>query len=1227
MRERVFSYIIEGEQKGEVKRMSLRVISGRAGTGKTTFIHEEIVADLQANPLGAPIYMIVPDQMSFSTEYELTNNYEIDGMMRAQVMTFKRLAWFVLQQMGGIARERVDGTGYRMLIRRILDEHKEEFQLFKQAAGKRGFTDEVGKLLKEFSQYNITAETIEPLIEQLKLQGASDTLLKKLHDVALIMQELKLRIGTDYVDGDSYVPMLLEQLPKFEPLREAHIYVDGFVSFTGQEFAVFRELLKYAQRVTVVMPFENLETDIIDGAVFQRAAKSYARLLEEIELLQQEGHVVELEERVYFKDNYRAKNADLRQLEHGFFAPIVEPVRAEGHVRIYEAASPRAEVQSIAQEIKRLVSEEGLRYRDIGILYRQADVYDAILRTTFAQYDIPLFSNEKRPMLYHPLIEFSRSVLEVITSNWQYEPIFRSVKTDLFFECGDYLEQERYNADQLENFVIAKGIVGKRWFDEEVWHYRRFKALEKINSVQSTAEEFHEERLKKMRDRVRGPLETLQNKLKKARTGHEIVVALYELMEEVNVYEKLVKMQQREEQSQDEQKMQVAYEHEQAWNNWVHVLEQFDVMFGDKALTVEESAQILEEGFEGLKFASVPPLIDEVTVSTIEFSRFDNMRAIFIIGVNDGVYPLRMDAGGLLSDEDRAKFEETDFELAPSTKSKLLQESFLFYRAIASPTERLYITFANADEESKAKLPSLYINRLHKLFEVGGEKTLPQERFVIDPIEELSDAAVWKYLRHPAPSIGFLLMQMKKAQLEKRPLPTSFAALERYYETEPTWKARLEIAKTPFTKINVAEPLQEEITEALYGKDFQASVSRIEQYYSCPYAHFASYGLGLRERTEFRLESFAVGDLFHEALRQILSDTEVRIPPNNFAACQAKANDTITKLVDHFSYNILKSSARYEYIKNKLVKIVARTIFALINQEQYSKFTPIAHEKPFGKRDDKATDAEDTNLLAPLEIELDDKRKMYVRGQIDRIDVHRDAETLYLRVIDYKSSGRTLNFTEVYNGISLQLLTYLDVAMRNVPVLVQSNDLLKDMTNLENMIVQAAGMFYVHVHNPILSLEDYTQIEKVETERQASYKMSGYLLKDTNVAQWMDNTLDIGQKSIIVPAGFTTKDDLTFNGTSSKVIEEQDMQNLRGFVHHKMRKAGQNIYNGDTEIKPYSLGAKSACTYCNFKSVCQFDQTEAGNGFNELQKLNDAEAFANIEKVVCGHDANSNEAE
>lgn len=1209
--------------KEEVGNMSLRVVSGRAGTGKTTFIHKEIVEDLKENPLGSPIFIIVPDQMTFSTEYELTNNYDLDGIMRAQVMTFKRLAWFVLQKEGGITKERIDGTGYRMLIRRILEEHKEEFLLFRQAAGKRGFTKEVEQILKEFSQYNINVETIEPLIDSLKANGASKILLHKMHDLHIVLKQLNERIGMDYVDGDGYFPLLIERMPQMESLRETHVYLDGFVSFTGQEFAILKQLLLYSKRVTVVLPFENEQLDQLEGSVFYRAAMSYEKLRQELQKIQADQNIViEEEQRIHLEMNYRSKHADLYHVEQNFNAPYFTPIHAQNQVQIIEGANPRAEVQAIAQEIKRLVVEEGKRYKDIGIMYRQADVYDAIIATTFKQYEIPLFSNEKRSMLYHPLIEFSRSVLEIITSNWKYEPIFRSVKTDLYFAQNREITELRDKVDVLENFVIAKGIVHDRWFNEEVWHYRRFKSLEKINSIQTEDELKLENRLKEARDIIREPVFALQQKLKQAKTGREIVVALYEFMDQLDVYKKLVKMQEKEEQANA---LHQSFEHEQAWNGWVHILEQFDLMFGNKEMTVEDAAQILDEGFETLQFSSVPPTLDEVTVSTLEFARFDNMQAIFIIGVNDGVYPMRMDAGGLLSDDERATFEKSDFELAPGIKSRLLQESFLFYRAISSPTDNLFITFSSADEESKGKLPSLYINRLHKLFEVetaDGEKqkTLPHRRVVIDPLEESDSKQILNYLRHPSPAVGFLMTQLKKAQLEQKPLKAEWSALQAFYERQPNWQEVLDFVTKPLSTVNEAEPLTEEMAMKLYGEDFLASVSRIEKFYSCPYSHFASYGLKLQERAEFKLETFAMGDLFHEAIRKILSDNERPIPLNNYRACYEQADETVTNLVNYFSYSILKSSHRFEYIKTKLVKIVARTLFALINQSELSKFKAIAHEKPFGKRDEKNAEKDDENPLKPLEIELENNRKMYVRGQIDRIDAYKDAENLFLRVIDYKSSGRKLDFTEVYNGISMQLLTYLDVALRNVPILAKESNFVNDLSDLENIIVQAAGMFYLHVHNPLIQTEDYTELEKIEGLRQEKFKLSGYMLKDVEVAQLMDTSLQPSTTSIIVPAAFKKDENLEFNGRSSKVIEPQNMENLQQFVHHKLRDAGNEIYRGNTEIKPYSLSNHTACTFCNYKSVCQFDQAEAGNRFNELKKQSEQEVFENIEKVVCPHD-------
>ena len=1181
--------------------MSLRIISGRAGSGKTTVIHQEIVDDLKHNPLGYPIYVIVPDQMSFKTEYELTNNYDVRGIMRAQVLTFKRLAWFILQETGGIAKERIDYFGYRMLLRRILEEHKEEFELFRQAAGKRGFTQEVETLLREFSQYEITSESIVPIIEQLEQAKASNTLIAKMKDFQIILRELEQQIGDGYVDGEGFYPILVEQLKNSSQIKEAHIYIDGFVMFTKREFAIVQQLLSLAKRVTIILPFDDVNAATQPEALFHRAAFSYDKLIQEAMQLG-----VEIEPRVHLEGTFRFNNDDLQHIEKQFHAPIPLQKRANGYVQIIEGANRRAEVHSIAREILRLIHEEGIRYRDIGIMYRQADVYDPIISTTFAQYGIPFFSNEKRPMLHHPLIELTRSVLEVIQSNWQYEPIFRGVKTDLFFPLNSNVDAMREQVDQLENFIIAKGIQHNRWKDDKYWVYKRFRTLEKLDSIQTSAEAEMEQLLHRGRDLIRTPLLALEKKIKAAENGLAIAKAIYEFIDDLHVYEKLQALKEHE---LEDAAFEYASEHDQVWNGWVNVLDQFVFMFGEQEISLEDTIQVLEEGFDALEFAGIPPSLDEVKVATVEFSRFDNMKAVFVIGVNDGVYPMRIDREGLISDAEREYFDAIDYELAPNSRSKLLQEAFLIYRAMSSPTDRLYLTFPSADEESKGLLPSLYINRLHKLFEVDGKRTLPHLRTYIDPIEELEKENILHYLRHPSPAVAYLTMQLKHAEITGQ-LDEEWVALEAFYERDPKWQEVLYNVTKPLYNKNVAETLSEENTAALYGEELSASVSRIEKFFRCPFSHFTSYGLRLEERNEYKLESFAMGDLFHEALRTILTSNDE--PPKTYSECLLKARATVEPLVGVFSYSILDSSSRYIYIKEKLIRVVARTLFALTEHAKVSKFKPIVHEKPFGKHDDKSTTDEE-NALPALEIELSGRRKMILRGQIDRIDAYEEENSVYLRVVDYKSSSRDIDLNEVYHGLSLQLLTYLDVALKNAPLLLPESE--------KDIIVAPAGMLYVHVHDPLLRLDEVVDEQIRELSRLEKYRMNGLVTSDIDILEAMDSNLLETKKSNVIPVSLTSKG----LGAHSKVVDDTAMPALQHFVIEKHKEAGNEIFAGKTAIAPFRLKKKTACEYCSYKAVCQFDPSDGTQSYEDLSAQKPAAIIEKIKKE-CGLD-DSNEAE
>jgi ATP-dependent helicase/nuclease subunit B len=458
------------------------------------------------------------------------------------------------------------------------------------------------------------------------------------------------------------------------------------------------------------------------------------------------------------------------------------------------------------------------------------------------------------------------------------------------------------------------------------------------------------------------------------------------------------------------------------------------------------------------------------------------------------------------------------------------------------------------------------------------------------------------------------MMQLKSSSTLQKPLLPVWQAVKQYYETSEKWRTQYRIASRPLFKANEAVPITEQMAEQLYGDHFQASVSRIENYYSCSYAHFISYGLKLSERQEFKLETFAMGDLFHDALRRILSEKDgLMSQDSTFQDCMNKAADTVESIITGFSYQILQSSARYQYIKKKLIKIVGRTLYALLKQHHITHFKPIAHEKSFGMKGLK-NGTEEEHALEGLKIKLNKNREMVIRGQIDRIDGYKDGNEMYLRVVDYKSSKHDLNLTEVYNGISLQLLTYLEVASQNAIELVKESELVTNLHELEDIIVKSAGMFYFHVHNPLLNVADYSDLSLLEEERLKQYKLKGYVLEDVDVALAMDETLAPSKTSKVVPIALTK--DETFNGRGSNVLDEEKMDTLKRFVPKKLQQAGNEIYAGNTEIKPYRLGNKKACTYCEYKSICQFDMADPANSYNELKKIDKKEIHDKFKEVV-----------
>ncbi|PLR87365.1 helicase-exonuclease AddAB subunit AddB [Bacillus sp. V33-4] len=1145
--------------------MSVRLLIGRSGSGKTETCLNEIRERLFQEPDGDPIIYLVPEQMTFLSEYRLVTTPDLGGMIRAQVYSFTRLAWRVLQETGGISRYHLNSIGISMLIRKIIEENKDELTIFQRAADKNGFIQQMEQMLTEFKRYCINPEELaekHAALAENEQQKRID-IQDKLHDLELIYNHFDEAMAGKYTDSEDYFRLFTEQAASSGYLKNAEVYIDGFYSFTPQEYLVIQQLMKHCKRVTITLtldqPFHETAPDELH--LFRMSGETCQTLYEIVKA----GNI-ELEPEFILNEQKRWEHPSLNHLEAHFDTRPAQAFQGAAAVTIVQAANRRAELEGVAREIKHLVRDKDYRFKDIAVLTRNGSDYHEIIETIFHDYGIPYFIDQKRTMLHHPLLELIRSSLEVIVGNWRYEPVFRAVKTELLYPLTSNPAQLREQMDRLENYVLAYGIQGDKWTKRERWVYRRIRGLENEAIAQTDAEKRAEQELNELRLLITAPILRMSRRLKRAENGRDLSEAVYLFVEELDIPAKL---EQWKLAAEEQGNLVRAREHDQAWDAIIAMLDQFVEMLGQEKVPLKQFASILDAGMEALKFSLVPPAIDQVLAADLERSRLSDIKAAFVIGLNEGVLPAKINEEGILADEDREALLAGGLKIAASSKTKLLDENFLAYKAFITPSKQLYLSYPLANEEGKALMPSPYIKRIVDL--------LPEARhdyFVVDP-SELPEMGQLEFVSGETTALSYLAGQM---QLKKRNYPIYdfwWDVYNYYMKSSEQKKTAYKVLSSLFYE-NKARQLSRNVSSGLYGDHIQASVSRMEMFNSCPFSHFAQHGLKLRDRKIFRLEAPDIGDLFHAALKHISEAVNARNlswSSMTRADCEMLAKEAVEKLAPKLQNEILLSSNRHFYIKRKLENIISRASYILSEHSKASGFVPIGLELGFGLKEQ----------LPPLSFSLKNGAKMELAGRIDRVDKAENEDGVYLRVVDYKSSERDLNLSEVYYGLSLQMLTYLDIVISHAGSLIGTE-------------ASPAGVLYFHVHNPIIQTSKMLSLDEIEREIFKKFKMNGLLLGDENVLNLMDRSLDSGE-SLIVPAGI--KKDGTLS-KRSKVASSAEFARLTNHVRNIYEKTGNEITEGITDVSPYKLKNKIPCTFCSFKSVCQFDQSVEGNNYRIL---------------------------
>ncbi len=1160
--------------------LGLSFIAGPAGSGKTRYIVDRIIERLTApGTLGArpSTILLVPDQATFQMERLILEDPRVDGFMDLHVLSFRRLALRVMEETGGLSLPFITGVGRSMAIQAILWEHRGDLSVFAPMVNYPGFRETLGRTLSELTAYDVAPSEIGALGADLSVPFLD----QKVHDLSLVFEKYREFLKGRFLDPDDYLALASLRMHGSSLLRRATVWIDGFSGFTPQEYKAIRAMLTTASQVNVALCVDRAEMRHLANptSLFHPTRETYDKVAA---MAREAG--VSVGPVHYLEEGGEGLPLLPRFREAPGLASLERKVRSGGNgtspadrsVRLISATNPLAELEFVAREILKLVRDCGLRFRDITVEARDLSEYAGMLPLVFRDHAIPFFLDAKRSLSHHPLSELIRAALDVVLTNWSFESVMRYLKTDL-------VPVDRSEVDVLENYVLSHGIVGEKWIAPEPWKYaRKYLARE-----EEAAEREEEARVADgIRRKAALELGRFYLRLKPAKSGSvtaaDISAAVRDLLLDLDVPGQLETWRSLAEQAGD---LSEAVDHAGIWSKVGEILDQVSEILKDQPHDLKAYALLLGAGLEDIRLGAIPPSLDQVLVGSLDRSRQPDCKVTFLIGALLGVLPKRQTEDSIFTDAERDFLKRNGVDLEPASTQRQFHEKYLVYIALTRPSRALYISYPLGDQEGKALTPSHVIDMV--------KQALPgiQEELVSgDPPGTIPEDLDYVL---PARVGGIALRRLSRLSKGAAPGDAWTEAYRWMLSPQQLPATRKVLSSLSYS--NKVEPLEQSLVRTLYGRTLHTSISRLEAFAACPFQHFAHDGLRLKEREVYRLEPSDAGVFLHAALRAYVE--EVGRSGRDWSSLSDDealhtVDAVVEKLTPELTGELFVSSARYKYVAGALRRILRRAGGVLLSQLRRGQFRPVAAEVQFGF----------PGGPKPFRIDLPTKDEVMLRGQIDRIDAASAGDALYVRVVDYKSSPRSLDLLDVYNGLALQLLVYLLVVMESWDQIRRAVPpaLLKTLTGAGP---QPAGALYFSVMDPMLSAQGPLPAEDADKQMAKRFRMSGLVMREKSVARLMD--ADSPSHSDIIPVQFLTSGDL---GARSSAAAPEDFLALLGFVRHKVKDMSAGIYSGLADINPYRKGSTRACQYCPYGALCSFDILVPGNQYNVIRPVT-PEAF------------------
>lgn len=1140
--------------------MSLKIMMGRSGSGKSYSLYHEIIEKSMKYP-DAGYLILVPEQFTLQTQKDIVTMHPLKGTMNIDILSFMRLAYRIFDETGKDSRKILEDTGKTMVLRKLVANKKEELKYFSQDVYKQGFAEELKSLISEIYQYSIRMEELDRVCDNLKNK---DRLKDKLHDVKVIYEAFQEYLEGNYIAAEEILEILMPAIGRSLLIRNSVICLDGFTGFTPSQYRLLTELLKYAKEVIV--------TVTIGKAEYREKDESYKLFhvsRKTIDKLQQiaETENIKVEEPVFMEDSYEdlvprryLKNQALAALEANIFRYRNRVYEGEQEsIFLHSARNVADEVNIIIRKIKELVREKNYRYQDIAVVTGDIEVYGRELRRGFETEEIPFFLDSKRDILSNPFVELVRCALLIVCDNFSYEGVFGYLRSGLAGISGE-------ETDILENYVLALGIRGRKRWEEPFT--RRYKGLQEGDLA----------RINETRERFCECILPLYNTLSdKKLIVRDYTKALFELGVRLNIPEKL---EEYSENFAQENRLSEEKEYKQVYGIIIALYDKLVELLGEEKMPVREYSQVFEAGLKEAKVGLIPPGLDQIVIGDIERTRLKDIRVLFFAGVNDGSIPRKTARGLILSDGDREVLEQEKLELAPTGKQEIYTERFYLYLNLTKPTDMLYITFCNLGEDGKKLLPAYLISDIRKIF----------------PMLKITEDAEKKdnldYILSVRNGMDYLIDGLRKFP-ESREDMLWQELFQYYFRKEEKRDALIWLVRAVFY-INEEMGLQKQAARELYGEQLLGSVTRFEKFAACAFAHFAAYGLELDKRQEYVLGAPDIGNIFHQAL-ELFSR---RIKDSNYnwhtipdEIRESLSDSCVEEAVKEYGNLIFVSTKRYEAIVRRAKRILNRTLWAVCKQIRLGEFEPEAFELYFSDR----------TPLNTLTIPLSEGESINLTGRIDRLDTYEEADRLLLRVVDYKSGNTSFDLNSLYYGLQIQLAFYLGAAME-----LFSKD-------RKGKTVQPAGILYYNMDDPFVG-----RSEDIEGSILKALKMNGIVNSAPDMIKRQDKNFETegegmrpSVKSDVIPVESNKEGELT---KRSQGVGTKEFGILLSHVSGLVEEMGRKILKGNTEVKPYKLGKQTACEYCPYRDVCGFDTGLKNFDYRKLRELDKEEILNKMQK-------------